>query len=164
MKKALTLLPVFLVLIAGVIFSFAEKPIYYRLWYFDNRLTVNCLIKVDGKIAPIDKESVTASEEITVDEINGKTLLSMKGSAYGAHEMKYTVSGIPVCIRLFQWNWWDVQNIDLTVEIDTVNKIIAYSAIHSHLSEDGTEITESYTGETEPYREDAYNCIHLNLW
>lgn len=143
-------------------FSFVNKWWFYHLWYFGNRITINLTVEIDGKseyvISENDKASIQSSESIRVKDCGGKYKISIPAHSYGDYEISFSMNLIPITLQLYQFNWWDVQEIDLNVRVDTANNKIYYNVKHTSLTEKAYKTTCYYSDEI---MLDEYNLIEL---
>lgn len=62
-------------------------------------------------------------------------------------------------MELYQFNWWDVQEIVLDINIDTENEMVFYNVKHTYLNEEALKETCYYNEEF--LLDESYNSIGL---
>ena len=143
-------------------FSFVNKWWFYHLWYFGDRITINLTVEIDDKseyvISENDKASIQSSESIRVKDCGGKYKISIPAHSYGDYEINFNIDSVSITLQLYQFNWWDVQKIDLNIKMDTNSNTIYYRVKHISLTEEGYKTTCYYDDEITL---DEYNFIGL---
>lgn len=119
---------------------FFVPGLFYRLFYFEDRVKITTNIYVDNEKVEIDKNSI----EITGDGV-GKTHLndtdkgfkiSFKGNQHSRYKIDLKAKDYNFNIMISHFNWWDVFSIDLRIDIDTKDNKITYSISNKYISED----------------------------
>ena len=126
---------------------------HYR-HYKDDRITINLTATIDGELIKSDK----IKSDVTSDSFSENTVLikdkdncvelSVKAGEYGEYLISTEICDYHFDFRAMQWNWWDVQNINLTVDIDTKKNEYTTYEEYSHISEEGNVVIESEPKET----------------
>lgn len=168
MKKFLNITGIVFItfLILYTIISF--KWLYYHLWYSGDRITINLTTEIDNKAVHIDKavmltddygNAVYSNGIVKVKENDTKTVISVPAQSYGSYRIKFNVNSIPFYLELYQFNWWDVQEIVLDINIDTENGMVFYNVKHTYLNEEALKETCYYNEEF--LLDKSYNSIGL---
>lgn len=168
MKKFLKITGVVFItfLILFTVISF--KWLYYHLWYSGDRITINLTTEIDNKAVHIDKKvmltddygkAVYNNDIVKVKENGTKTVISVPARSYGSYRVKFNVNSIPFYLELYQFNWWDVQEIVLDINIDTENEMVFYNVKHTYLNEEALKETCYYNEEFS--LDKSYNSIGL---
>lgn len=168
MKKFLKITGVVFItfLILFTVISF--KWLYYYLWYSGDRITINLTTEIDNKAVHIDKKvmltddygkAVYNNDIVKVKEDGTKTVISVPAQSYGPYRIKFNVNSIPFYLELYQFNWWDVQEIVLDINIDTENEMVFYNVKHTYLNEEALKETCYYNEEFS--LDESYNSIGL---
>ncbi len=153
-------------LILFTVISF--KWLYYHLWYSGDRITINLTTEIDNKAVHIDKEvmltddygnAVYSNGIVKVKENGTKTVISVPAQSYGPYRIKFNVNSIPFYLELYQFNWWDVQEILLDINIDTENEMVFYNVKHMYLNEEA--LKETYYYNEKFLLDESYNSIGL---
>lgn len=174
MKKFLKITGIIFIsfLILCIVFSFADRWLFYHLWYFGDRITISLTTEIDDEIVHIDKEvmlddgfghDIYSDDTVKVKGDGTKSIISMPAKSYGPYRIKFNVNSISVYLELYQFNWWDVQEIILDINIDTENKMLSYNVKHTYLSEEALKETIYYNGEFSLDDSDNYS-ISLYRW
>ena len=170
MKKFLKITGIIFIsfLILCIVFSFADRWLFYHLWYFGDRITISLTTEIDDEIVHIDKEvmlvddygnDIYGNDVVKVKEDGTKSIISIPAQSYGSYRIKFNVDSIPFYLELYQFNWWDVQEIILTIYINTENEMVYYNVEHTYLSEEASKETIYYDGQFS--LDDSYNSIWL---
>lgn len=118
------------------------KPLYYRV-YTGDRIKGNILVIIDHQIYRLEKDNISLSDSgrITVND-NGTADITFSAGRYGNYKVGIYVlpAGNPITVNCFQHDWWNVQNFEITIEIDTSENIVVYDGSYRIISEDGDEI------------------------
>lgn len=153
-------------LILCIIFTFVDKGLFYRLWYFGDRIKIDISVEIDDEIVHIDKEVIHDDGfgndvySIKVKEDGTKSIISIPARAYGSYRMKFNVDSFPFYLELYQFNGWDVQKIVLDIKIDTESEMVSYNVEHTYLNEEAEKETIYYDGEFS--LDESYNSIWLH--
>lgn len=88
--------------------------------YMGDRITVNMHITVDGMQAEFIDDSYKSFSLILKD---GYTELTDRANEYDTYEYKLKIKNndgnIPLIIIANHWNWWEITESDLYIDIDT---------------------------------------------
>ena len=125
-------------------FIFTPRWLYYRVLYIDDRVKITAKIYVDGEKMNIDEDLVTISGKGIgkkhVSSGDDEIKISFKGNEYEnyhinmkteAHHNDYYID-----LLLQHWNWWDINRIDVVINIDTKENTISYSVENRFISEE----------------------------
>ena len=127
-KIIITVLALFIVIVAAG--SFAGKTLlfnddlkilnYYTVRaYTGDRITINMHVTVDGK--PV--ETVSDKRNMRLDFNGSYTELKDRAASYDTYEYPMIINsrdrGIPLNITVRHWNWWEIIESDLYIDIDT---------------------------------------------
>lgn len=151
---------------------FQSSYFYYRA-YKDDRITINLTATIDGKQIKVDDiEAKTAyydgSEEyqigdgISVKDNDNTVTFSIKANDYGDYHINVNMCGYNFMLEAYQWNWWDIQNINLYIDIDTKKKEYTTFEEYSHISEECNVVKESDPKEI--YEISEVNYISVGTW
>ena len=167
MKKNLIILFfAILFLAAVVVIGIGPKELYYKVFYYKNRINVNATILVDGKEVEIDKESIkiegkeTGNQKININKNNID--VSFKGKQYSLYTIDFKAGEYTFRIGMAHYNWWDVFKFNIVVNVDTKNKTVTYDSVGTHISEDTWEEIE-YDVSDKNNIEDI-NVIAIGVW
>ncbi len=124
------------VLLAAVWYFY--KPLYYRLYPFD-RIRGTVSVSVDGRQAELSSAEGLISSD-------GAARVSIKAGEYGGYSFDLYADGIsrPIEINIYHYNWWNVTQFQLECAADTQSETIDISCRYTMLSEEGTELPESF--------------------
>lgn len=114
---------------------------------------------IEGENVIIDKKDIQHSEYADIKDFEDKIQISIPAHLYGDYEIGFSMNSIPITLQLYQFNWWNVQEIDLNVRFDTVNNKIYYNVKHTSLTEEAYKTTCYYSDEIP--LDDEYNLIEL---
>lgn len=125
------------VLLAAVWYFY--KPLYYRLYPFD-RIRGTVSVSVDGR-----KAEISPAEGVSTSD--GTAHVSIKAGEYGGYSFNLYADGIsrPVEVSVYHYNWWNVTRFQLECAADTQSETIDISCRYTMLSEEGTELPESFS-------------------
>lgn len=154
-----------------LIFSFADKGLFYRIWYFGDRITVNLYATVDGEQVDAKEISVVSlgidsssgyvlyenTQSIKITDNEDCSSFSIKADSYGDYDFLVMIGDYKFQLGAYQWNWWDVQTSDLHIDIDTEKKQYKTYETYTHISE---ETGYRKVNEAEP--EATYNLDEIN--
>ncbi len=121
------------------LFIFTPRKWYYRLLYLEDRVKVTTNIYVDGEKVDIDKNSIKITGEgvgkkhIT-DNKEGFTI-SFRGKEYDNYHIYMNADDYDFDLLLQHWNWWDINRINLEININTKENTITYSVKNKFISE-----------------------------
>ena len=107
----------------GKTLLFNEKLKVVNYWtvraYTGDRISINMLVTVDGKPA----EVVNNKQEYRLKYNGETTTLKDHASNYDTYEypllIKYKNGDIPLNITVNHWNWWEIVESNLYIDIDT---------------------------------------------
>ena len=103
--------------------------------YKGDRITVNMHITVDGK--PV--EVISDEEEQRLTYIDGCTTLKALANSYDTYEYSLRIkadnSFIPLNITARHWNWWEITESDLFIDIDTATNTFTVSENYKYTAE-----------------------------
>ncbi|MDE6110433.1 MAG: hypothetical protein K2F65_00820, partial [Eubacterium sp.] len=126
---------------------------HYR-FYKGDRITINITATIDGEFIESDniKSYVTSDgnseKTVLIKDNDDSVMLSVKAGEYGEYLVNTEICNYHFVFRAMQWNWWDVQNINLSVDIDTEKKEYTTFEEYSHISEEGNVVQASEPKET----------------
>ena len=125
------------------------KPLYYRIFYPWNRITGTIGITIDGEKYDLKDGDVSGSHEnadvgIGFKKSGSGAKVSIRGGDYGPYTLMTNVEGLdkPLEVVIFQYNWWNVAEFDLSVAIDRAADNITFTSSAQVLNEDGKKVTE----------------------
>ncbi len=128
---------------------FQSSCFYYRA-YKGDRITINLTATIDGKpVKADDIEAKTAyldrSEwnSVPVKDNGNDIIISIRANGYGDYHINVNICGYSFMLEAYQWNWWDVQNSNLYIHIDTKKNEYKTYEEYSHMSEECNIINES---------------------
>ena len=85
--------------------------------YQGNRITINMHVTIDGKEANISSDSHFLKHR------DGYTVLKDRANSYDTYKYPLIIEGentrIPLNITVNHWNWWEIVESDLYIDIDT---------------------------------------------
>lgn len=137
-KKATKIIAVILaviLLVAGISYLFL-KPLYYRLFYFGDRISGTVHITIDGKEYDLQKSDVTGQQdyknEVDVGVLNGTdgARISIHGGEYGPYSLLINVDGMsaPLEAVIYQYNWWNTSKFTLDISIDHAAETVTFTS------------------------------------
>ena len=139
-KNLIVMFFAILFLIAVVVIGIGPKELYYKVFYFKNRINVNATIIVDGKEVEIDKDSIVIEGKETGNKkikINKNNLdLSFNGSQYSLYTIDFKAGDYTYRIGIAHYNWWDVFHFDIKINVDTEKNILTYDSKGTYLEKD----------------------------
>lgn len=157
MKKSKKILLALLgILVIGAIAFLILMP--YR-FYPGNRIKGTIKLSVDGEIVHLEKDDVRCiycrnDERISVKNRGDDTKIGIKAGGYGNYDIDLNVPDIneKLEISVMQFNWWNVTNFDINIDIDRSSDTIRWSYSYTSLKENGAK--ESFNGEQSGKLED----------
>lgn len=166
-KKATKITAVILaviLLLAGISYLFL-KPLYYRLFYFGDRITGTVSVMIDGEkyeLKAIDLSAAHDNEkDMKIEFQNGAdaAAISVHGGEYGPYTLTFHIDGVefPLEAVIYQYNWYNVSKFDLDVSIDHEAGTITMSSTAQVLSENG-EWSQEKRATTVDFSDGR--CIH----
>ena len=103
--------------------------------YKGDRITVNMHITVDGKPAKV----ISDEENYRLSYKDGCTTLKALANSYDTYEYSLRIkngsSFIPLNITAHHWNWWEITQSDLFIDVDTVAKTFTVSENYKYTAE-----------------------------
>lgn len=152
-KKATKIIAVILaviLLLAGISYLFL-KPLYYRFFYFGDRITGTISVTIDGEKYDLKGSDLFATHDNEKDIKIGfrnqedAAAISIHGGEYGPYRLMIQIDGIdsPLEAVIYQYNWYNVSKFDLDVSIDHETETITFSSTAQVLSENGELDTEN---------------------
>lgn len=175
MKKKIIIIPsvilCVLACLSGIfVFSiYTPKALLARL-YTGDRVVVNLYATVDGKPAktvldnPVDLSEEeffeNANDICTLKDKNNYTKINVNTDLYGNGKIYLLLNEkYPICLEYYQFNWWDIQRINVYVDINSNDNLITYHYDYSYLAEDGKKIYAN--SEKQKNSLDSSNCIWI---
>ena len=151
---------------------FQSSWFYYRV-YNGDRITINLTATIDGEqIKAEDIEAKTAyydgsedyqiGDRVPVKDNENHTVISIRANGYGDYHINVNICGYNFMLEAYQWNWWDVQNSNLYIDIDTKKNEYKIFEEYSHISEECDVVKESEPKET--YKISDINYISVGTW
>lgn len=149
MKKFLKIISIIFIsfLIICLVFTFADRWWFYHLWYFSDRITIHITMDIEGENVIIDKKDIQCSEYADIKDCEDKIQISIPAHSYGDYEISFSMNSIPITLQLYQFNWWDVQEINLDMKVNLSDKKLYYSVKHTSLTEKAYKTTCYYSNE-----------------
>ena len=145
---------IFLVLSAAALLS---PHFYWHYIYHGDRIKGDIHITKDGENIPLNKISLSAgTHNLTV---KGDSL-SMHAAEYGSYHVDLDIEGMPIELKFYQYNWWNVCTFDISIDINTENGIISYCGERSNIEESGNIKRDNISGTFAIGEESAE--IHLS--
>lgn len=132
---------------------FQSSYFYYRA-YKGDRITINLTATIGGKLMESDNIKAYATYErnsentVLVQDNDDCVTLLVKAGDYGEYLVNTEIDEYHFVFRAMQWNWWDVQNINLYIDIDTKKNEYKTYEEYSHITEECNIINESEPEET----------------
>lgn len=152
-KSKIILLALLCILVMGSIAFLILMP--YR-FYPGNRIKGTIKLSVDGEIVHLEKDDVYCrkDERISVKNRDDDTKIGIKAGKYGGYDIDLNVPGINEELELsvMQFNWWNVTNFDINIDIDRSSGTICWNYNYTSLKENGAK--ESFNGEQSGKLED----------
>lgn len=124
---------------------------YYR-HYNGDRITINLSVTIDGEFITSDNvKAYMASDEdskqngnnISVKDKDDYVTFSIRANEYGDYHINVNICDYSFMLNAYQWNWWDVQNINLYIGIDTKKNEYTTHEEYSHISEECNVVEDS---------------------
>ena len=151
-KKAVIIIAVILAVIllfAGISYLFL-KPIYYRFFYFGDRITGTVSVTIDGEPYELKAGDLSAvhdgDQEVKIGFRNGAEAaeITIHGGDYGPYTLRIHIDGIdfPLEAVIYEYNWYNVYEFDLDISIDHETETITFSSTVQLVSEYGELNTE----------------------
>ena len=137
-KKATKIIAVTLaviLLLAGISYLFL-KPLYYRFFYFGDRISGTVHITIDGEEYDLQRSDVTGQQdfmnEVEVGVRNGTdgARISIHGGEYGPYSLMINVDGLnaPLEAVIYQYNWWNISKFTLDISIDHAAETVTFTS------------------------------------
>lgn len=136
---------VIITIIAIVVLFVPARLIYFRL-YTGDRVNGALTLTIDSEEYSLDEKNISVehngqSYEFSLDD--GE--ISLKGDDYGSYDI--VISGLsdipPITVGVFQANWWNTEDFELTIAADTKQRSVTYSGKHTFITEYGFIQSES---------------------
>lgn len=148
-KKIFISVIAFFMAVLSAIMIVGGKWVYYRIYPWD-RITVKIHATVDDKAVSKEQISVFDMDELfTQDDVEYKKgnelkiktcddfyKFSVKGDCYGNYHFLFVVDSYHFRLDAYQWNWWDVQDIDLYIDIKSDDNTYTFYQKNSYISEE----------------------------
>ena len=116
---------VFLLLAAALLWLF-DRPWYYRLFYWGNRIKGTIELTVDGQRVPFEMGSIENPQELfprssVFTESDNSVKLSIHAGDYGRYRFHIYHDALskPIRVTVYQYNWWNVCDFKLMIDVDT---------------------------------------------
>lgn len=160
--------------LAFYVFTYIDRWWYYRIHYHGDRITVMLSAAVDGR--QINSENIkvkyaqynpegdiyeSGNGNIRLKEDNGYSKFSIKAYGYGDYAVYTDIDGYAFYLTMYQWNWWDVQEIRLHIDIDTEKNTFSVNESHSNISEPDGYKKISIREEEAVYPLNEYNTLFI---
>ena len=143
-RKTAIIAIVALALICAVLIVLLIKPPFLS-WatvrlYLGDRMTVSLHVTVDGTDASVSRES----GDYRLSGSPGDYTLSARANDKEAYEYTLSVKSksgesFPVTVRYAHFNWWEIIEGDVTLEIDTETNRYKYHNTFTYTAEEGGE-------------------------
>lgn len=154
-KKATKIIAVILaviLLLAGISYLFL-KPLYYRFFYFGDRITGTISVTIDGEKYDLKGSDLFATHDNEKDIKIGfrnqedAAAISIHGGEYGPYRLMIQIDGIdsPLEAVIYQYNWYNVSKFDLDISIDRAAETITFSSTAQVFNETGELSKENRT-------------------
>ncbi len=137
-KMAIMVAVLWLVAISLVLLS----PVYFRYLYNSNRIRGTIHVTVDGESYDLKEDDVTGSYEnsdvgIEFSKKADDARVSLRGGDYGPYYLSVRIEGVPslLTFAVYQGNWYNVTNFNVTVDIDSSSDKITIKSHASVLNE-----------------------------
>ena len=156
--KKIIAIVVAVLLLAGIALILINH-LLYRFIFNSDRITGTIHVTLDGEEYDLKDGDVTGCYESNVIGIEfSKTTdgakVSTRGGDYGPYELWIHIEGLasPLKAVVFQYNWWNVVEFDLTVSIDSAAEKITirskakvlFNSSEEHTSE--FNLSDEYIG------------------
>lgn len=159
-KIFISITSLFLVAILAICIIFKTDNHLYYYFYTAPRVIINLHINIDGEdvIASPDEtanknidyeEDMDIISDIKFETKANYSVLSLKNVTYGPFSVPLTINDIDLILQGYLFNSWDVQHINLYVEIDTENQTVSHSEMYTFISEEDGYTEKSVTKPTE---------------
>ncbi len=151
-----------------LLFIVTPRYLYYRVLYLDDRVKINAKIYIDEEIIDIDDDLVTINGEGVgrkyINNSDGGLKISFKGNEKTNYHInmktEYYHNDYYIDLLLQHWNWWDINRIDVVINIDTKENTISYSVENRFISEE-KNYTEDVLTLSETQELSAINKLFL---
>jgi hypothetical protein len=148
--KIITVILAVILLFAGISYLFL-KPLYYRFFYFGDRITGTISVTTDGEKYDLKASDLSATHDNEKDIKIGfrneadAAAIAIHGGEYGPYTLMIHIDGIdfPLEAVIYQYNWYNISKFDLDVSIDHETETITFSSTAQVLSENGELDTEN---------------------
>ncbi|MCM1285417.1 MAG: hypothetical protein NC213_01305 [Acetobacter sp.] len=173
-KYSITAIILIILVISSIVYIRADRWLYYRV-YTGNRITVNLHAAIDNEkvfaddisaqnlyVQYIDNKEILKNEyDLSVKSKDDFVKFSIKADSYGEHYMGVSINSYNFVLRAYQWNWWDVQNITLYIDINSKNNTFTFHQENSHISENMGYIPDYESTKPETHSIDDVNNIFI---
>lgn len=146
-KWLVSILAVILVVCVGI--GLFGKRTYYRL-YNGDRITINLYVTINGEKVSTENEKFKI-EDIKVNSLqsssderensafklydNGDFLtIGAKAGSYGEYDFDVVIDGYHFTLYVYQFDWWDVQESNLHIDINTEDDTYETYEDYSYIS------------------------------
>ncbi len=126
MKTVKIIATVAVVLLLAGISWIVLFPLYCRYLFSSNRITGTIFVTVDGEKYDLKDGDVTGLYEnsdigVELSNMPDGARVSTLGGDYGPYTLSIHIEGMdtPLTVVVYQYNWWNVTEFDLTVSVDT---------------------------------------------
>lgn len=135
-----------------------------------DRITVNIHATIDGEpvfatfddISNLSDEADIAECANSISNIKNKedfSILKCHAKSYGPENFYVLLDDeYSIVLNMWQFNWWNIQESELYIDIDTKKGTITYYDNYTSLLESGVKYKESSDKQTEPYSN------RINIW
>lgn len=167
MKKNIIIMILSIIfLITIIVIGIGPKELYYKVFYFKDRINISTKVYIDGEEVEIDKDSIVVEGndvgKKTINIDNNTLDISYKGKQFSLYTIDFKAGEYTFRIGMAHYNWWDVFKFNIVVNVDTKNKTVTYDSVGTHISEDTWEEIE-YDVSDKNNIEDI-NVIAIGVW
>ena len=167
MKKNILVMVLSIIFILGVlIIGIGPKMFYYKVLYFGDRVKVNAIVYIDGEEKDINKDSVVIDGngvgKTTVTTDNKKLDVSFKGNHYSLYSIDFKVDDYNFRIGITHFNWWDIQEFNVKIYVDTKENTVSFISNGSYISEKTVKETPFNIEDNKDLSE--INVISVGIW
>ena len=141
MKKKIIIPVVIIAVVCAVLLTLLIKPPFLN-WlsvrlYLGDRFTMDLHVTVDGEDATVSRES----GEYRLKGSSGNYTLSARANDKKSYEYELSVEGkngdiFPVTVRYQHFNWWEIIDGDVTLEINTETNRYKYNGTFTYTAEE----------------------------
>ena len=149
-----------LILLFIAISYFFIKPLYYRLFYFSDRIRGTVSVEIDGEKYDLKGSEVKGTfQNQTIrtgfKDVDEGANISIRAGEYGPYRLLITIDKLNITLEciVYQYNWWNVCDFDLDISIDSTTGKVKLSSSATVLNEKAEKTEHKNSSENDFFDE-----------